>query len=91
VTERASSKLINDFFTIKKAMSNMVHALYDLYDIDWVFKKYAGYPTTWFFNSSIFFNFINGYDTMVENLIKAVKIESDMIEPLFVWNIKVGE
>lgn len=83
--------LIKNFFVLKRAMSNIAQIYHPLYRIDAAFKKYTGYPTTWFFNSSVFYDYLYNYDNHVNNLAKMAKIESDTIEPLFAWKVKTGE
>ena len=62
--------IVQDFFLIKEILFKMSQALYGLYNIDSVFKKYTGYPTTWFFNSSIFYDFLYSFDNMIKDLVK---------------------
>jgi len=78
----------NDFFNVKTIMSSTAECLYRLFDIDKQFKEQTGYPTTWFFNSSIFYDFIYSFENLIKNLMESSRIESFVIEPLFVWKIR---
>ena len=89
--KETAGRVIEHFSTLKTVTSGLVQALQKLYGIDSTFKKSTGYPATWFFNSSIFFDFMYEFDNLVDNLIKMTKIESGTIEPLLIWKVKTGE
>lgn len=79
--------IISGFFNMKHILSSMTESFYPLYSIDGVCKKHAGYPATWFFDSSIFYDFGFNYDNLVKNLIKTAHMESNVIVPLFAWKV----
>jgi hypothetical protein len=66
----------------------MAQGLYPLFSIDEMFKKATGYPTTWAFDPSTFYDFQFCYDGLVKNLVRLAKTELAVIEPLFVWKVK---
>ena len=78
------NRLIKDFYAIKGFLSYLAKMMFPLYDIDWVFKKHTGYPTTWFFNSSVFYEFLYCFENLIESLIETVGLERRVIEPLSV-------
>jgi len=88
VTVGAVSRISENFIPVKNMISSLAQILHRLYDIDWVFKKYTGYPTTWFFNSSVFYDFLYSFENLIKSLIKTASIESGFIEPLLVWKVK---
>lgn len=83
-------KIIEDFSYLKSFMSRLALDLQPLYRIDADFKSKVGYPATWFFNPSTFMNFTDGYDTLIDHMVKSASLESDIIEPLFAWKISTG-
>ena len=87
---QALTELVGDFVKIKGLLANMAQVLYQLCDIDRVFKKQTGYPTTWFFNSSTFYDFIYCFENLLNDLIKMAAAESSTIDPLFAW-INTGD
>lgn len=70
------------FQSIKKAISTLAQSLYRLSSIDGVFKKSTGYPATWFFDSSVFYDFLYNYENLVASLIKTARFESNVMVPL---------
>lgn len=74
--------MIDKFLKIKKDMSVLSETLYRLSSIDGVFKTSTGYPATWFFDSSIFYDFLYNYENLVASLIKTARIESSTMIPL---------
>lgn len=92
VIKKSIDGVINDFSIMKTSFSKLSQSLYDLFDIDRQFKKHTGYPVTWFFNSSMFYDFAYHFENLVRNLMETSKIESGLIEPLFVWKVrKIGD
>lgn len=89
IVSKEAGTMINNFFKLKDMISNLSQIFYDLFNIDPLFKKFTGYPTTWFFNSSIYYDFLYSFENLIKDLITATKIESEIIEPLFVWKVKV--
>ena len=84
----AISGIFDDFFTTKVLVSKMAQALYPLFSIDGMFKKATGYPTTWAFDPSTFYDFQFCYDGLVKGLVRLAKSESFVIEPLSVWKVQ---
>jgi hypothetical protein len=78
----------NNFFQIKRVIGSMAQNLYALFDIDKTFKKATGYPATWFFDSSIFYDFKYNFENLVKSMIRCARLEADVIGPLFVWKVK---
>jgi hypothetical protein len=87
-TREIVSRVIEGFSTMKSFMSHLVCASQPLYSIDSVFKSRVGYPATWFFNPSIYMNFLFEHDNLIDHIIKAASVESDVIEPLLIWKVK---
>jgi len=58
----------SDFNEIKSFMTRLAMSLARLNRIDGVFKKYTGYPATWFFNPSLFYDFQYNYDTLTDHI-----------------------
>lgn len=85
--KEAAGNIVSNFSLIKSLLSKYAQNLYKLYTIDSAFKSYMGYPATWFFDGSIFMDFIFEYNNLLKNLIKLVLIEKSVIEPLLVWKI----
>lgn len=85
--KEAAGNIVSNFSLIKSLLSKYAQNLYKLYIIDSAFKSYMGYPATWFFDGSIFMDFIFEYNNLLKNLIKLVLIEKSVIEPLLVWKI----
>jgi hypothetical protein len=82
------SRVIEGFSTMKSFMSHLAQSSQPLYSIDSVFKSRVGYPATWFFNPSIYMNFLFEHDNLIDHIIKAASVESDVIEPLLIWKVK---
>jgi hypothetical protein len=82
--------MINDFFSVKNKVSKTVGVLYPLFSIDKIFKKATGYPTTWAFDPSTFYDFQYCYDGLVKKLVRLAKLEMSAIEPMFIWKVKTG-
>lgn len=82
------TELINDYHKIKTAISNLSMKLYPLFDIDRMFRKCTGFPTTWFLNSNVFYDFTYAYETLIKNLMLCSRIEPHVIEPLIVWKVR---
>ena len=93
VEKHKANKIIDDvktrFTSMKNTISKTAQALYGLFDIDPVVKASTGYPTTWFFDSSIFYDFTYDYNNLIKNLIKAAKAETEVIAPLSVWKVRI--
>lgn len=85
---KVAGKMTNNFYQIKGTLSKLAQTLHGLFNIDRMFKKHTGYPTTWFFDSSIFYDFMYGFENVVNSLVRAIAIEKGIIEPLFVWKVK---
>lgn len=77
-----AADVIDKFVQIKKGMSVLAEALHGLSSIDGVFKTSTGYPATWFFDSSVFYDFLYNYENLVASLIKTARIESSTMIPL---------
>lgn len=89
---RVMSMLTEEFFKIKNTITKTAQNLYGLFDIDRTFKKITKYPATWFFDSSVFYDFQYAFEESVRNVMKAASIEADTMEPLHVWKVKtIGE
>jgi methyl-accepting chemotaxis protein len=90
-TRTIVGNILENFSTIKTALSELSQNSHGLYDIDSTFKRCTGYPATWFLNSSILYDFLFEFETLIENLIKMSKIEGNIIGPLLVWKVQQGE
>jgi hypothetical protein len=77
-----ATDVVDKFMQIKKGMSVLAETLYRLSSIDGVFKTSTGYPATWFFDSSVFYDFLYNYENLVASLIKTARIESSTMVPL---------
>jgi hypothetical protein len=75
-----------NFMTMKKLLASFITSQYSLYDIDKNFKKYTGYPATWFFDPSVFYNFKESYKDVSDSLVEAVKAEASVVRPLYAWH-----
>jgi hypothetical protein len=87
--ESSVNNIISNFITMKKMMTSFVHSFHNLYASDQIFKKHTGYPATWFFDPSVFYNFTSRYEDVCENLVEATRAESSVIRPLYAW--KTGD
>lgn len=88
----AVAGLVKDFFVLKGLVSKMAQSLHPLSDIDRVFKKATGYPTTWAFDPATFYDFQYCYDGLIKGLVRMAKSELSTVEPLFVWKVQsMGE
>lgn len=82
---KLADNVIEDFHCMKQAMSKTSQALYALFNIDPLCKKYTGYPTTWFFDSSIYYDFLYEFENLIRNLIKTTRTEQVVMAPLSSW------
>jgi hypothetical protein len=87
--EDSINHIVTNFLTMKRMMASYLQSFHRLYASDQLFKKYTGYPATWFFDPSVFFNFMERYEDVSDNLIEASRAESAVIRPLYAWKIKV--
>jgi hypothetical protein len=85
----AVNHVINDFLTLKKAMSTILMKFQDLYNLDAISKKATGYPITWFFDPSVYYSFVEGYEDMSDHLVEAARAQNNVIAPLYSWKIKI--
>jgi hypothetical protein len=83
-------KVIENFSSVKSFVSRLAQSLQNLHSIDRVFKAQTGYPATWFFDPTTYMDFNFEYGNLINNLIKTASIESEVIEPLLLWKIKMG-
>ena len=81
--------ITENFSQLKSFKSVLAQVLLPLYKIDASFKSHVGYPATWFFNSSIFHDFLFEYESLIDNMVKCASLESKTIETLLVWKIKL--
>ncbi len=81
--------IIENFSILKSFLSELAQVLYRFYGIDNVFKNQVGYPATWFLDSAVFTDFLFEYDNLIDQLIKFTELESNTIEPLLLWKIKM--
>jgi len=88
-TRNIIGKITENFSLLKSFKSVLAQTLLPLYKIDASFKSHVGYPATWFFNSSIFHDFLFEYDSLIDNMVKCASLESETIETLLVWKIKL--
>ena len=70
-------------------LSRIIHDFYRLYDIGEVFKKQTGYPPTWFFDSSVFYDFQYGFENLIRHLVRMAKADATLIEPLYDLKVKL--
>ena len=87
--QTAVNHVTADFLTMKKYLASLVLSHYPLYDIDRTFKKHTGYPATWFFDPSVYYNFTERYKDASDGLIEAVRAEASVVRPLYAWHLKV--
>jgi len=87
--KKIAGNVIENFALMKSFMSELAQVLHRLYIIDGTFKSCVGYPATWFFDGSIFMDFMFEYENLIGHLIKSASLETDTIEPLLVWKIKL--
>lgn len=78
-----------DFMNMKRLLASLLVSHYPLYSMDNVFKKNTGYPATWFFDPSVFYNFTEQYKNASDNLIDMVREEASIVRPLYSWKSKV--
>jgi len=86
-TKDVIGKAINNFSVIKSYMSGLAQASQNLYSIDSLFKTKVGYPATWFFNGSIYNDYMLDHENLVDHLIKSASLEAKVIEPLLLWKL----
>jgi len=96
VNDRKSSsviagRLIEGFRDIKDTMSKTAQVTYRLFDADRTFKKEAGYPATWFFPPSVYYDFLYNFESLVKGIVKAASLEMSAIMPLFAWRVQAGD
>jgi len=87
--QAAVSHVVHDFLNMKKLLGSLITSHYPLYDMDRTFKKHTGYPATWFFDPSAYYNFTERYKDASDGLIDAVRSEASVVRPLYAWHIKV--
>jgi len=83
--------IATDFMNMKRLFASVLISHYPLYSVDHLFKKNTGYPATWFFDPSIFYNFTEQYKNASDNLIDMVREEASVVRPLYSWKFKVTE
>jgi hypothetical protein len=76
------SETARNFFAVKKPIIDLAKGIFSLYTIDPVFRKHTGFPTTWFFNSSLFYDFLYHFESLIEHMIDLTKAEAKTVEPL---------
>ena len=81
--EESIDHVITSFRTMKSLMASFMQSFHGLYASDTLFKKHTGYPATWFYDPSVFFNFKERYADISDNLILASRDESSVIRPLY--------
>jgi len=81
--------IIENFSILKSFLSELIQVLQCFYGIDKVFKNSIGYPATWFLDSAVFMDFLFEYENLIDHLIKFSALESNTIEPLLLWKIKL--
>lgn len=85
----AVNHVVNDFLTFKKVMSSILMKFQDLYRLNAISKKATGYPITWIFDPTVYYNFIEGYEDMSDHLVEAARAHNNVIAPLYSWKIKI--
>lgn len=75
--------------TMKNLSSSLLLSHYPLFQVDKEFRKATGYPVTWFFDPSCYYNFSESYKDASDNLLEVTKLETSVIQPLFQWQSKV--
>lgn len=86
-----AGRLIEGFRDIKSALSKTAQITHRLFDADRVFKKEAGYPATWFFPPSVYYDFLYNFEGLVKGMVKAATLEKSVIIPLFAWRVQAGD
>jgi hypothetical protein len=81
--------ITTNFLTMKRIMASFLQSFYKLYTSDQLIKKCSGYPATWFFDPSVFYNFLERYEDVSNNLIDISRAVSSVIRPLDTWKSKV--
>ena len=72
------SNFAKNFYPIKELLLGMAPVLDKLYKIDASFKKHTGYPATWFFNPSLFYDFQYNYENLMDHIIGFPSIEKNI-------------
>lgn len=86
---KIAGKIVENFAVLKSFSSEFAQVLHRLNSIDRVFKASVGYPATWFLNGSTFMDFTFEYDNLINHVIKFAALESDVVESLLIWKIKL--
>jgi hypothetical protein len=70
------------FGTIKTSLSECLCSLHPLYDINSIFKKYTGYPATWFYDPTTYYSFSERFKDASDHLIELARSENSILKPL---------
>ena len=89
VIKSTIGNVIENFAILKSFLSELAQVLHRFYGIDVIFKKHVGYPVTWFLDGNVFMDFVFEFDNLVDHIVKFSALESDTIEPLLLWKIKL--
>lgn len=87
--KNAVDQVVSKFIDMKKSLASLLLDYYNLYAIDKTFKKYTGYPATWYFDPSVYYNFTESYKDVSDNLIETTRIESSVLGPMRNWQTKL--
>jgi hypothetical protein len=85
----AVEHMTSKFLSMKKCLASMIIDYYNLYAIDKTFKKHTGYPATWYFDPSAYYNFTESYKDASDNLIEATRLEASVLRPMQEWQTKL--
>jgi hypothetical protein len=83
ILKSASNQVVENFNSMKKTYFNMICSFNSLYNVNQVFKKYTGYPATWYFDPSVFYSFTERYKDSSDHLIDMTRAEASLINPIY--------
>jgi|GEM_PF-6873984 hypothetical protein len=79
---RTSHQIIKNYNDLKTVTATLLRTYYPMYNINSSFKQYTGYPATWYYDPSVFYNFVERYKDASDNLIELTKYDNSIIAPL---------
>jgi hypothetical protein len=83
---KTAKRLLKNYKRVKSQLSELISTCYPIYNINSSFKKYTGYPATWYYDPTLFYNFVEKYKDAADNLIDLTKHEKTVVMPLSSWN-----
>jgi hypothetical protein len=82
IVEAAANQIATHSKTVKNTLSEVICSLHPLYNINPIFKKYTGYPVTWFYDPTTFYSFSERFKDASDHLIELARAENSIIKPL---------